>query len=83
MKTIEQAQNEHSLYKDGDGFSFRAGVEFAQRFIPIEEEMPPIKEYIIFKHHNGYEVMFFMSNYFREKYISYYPKGSWRPINIK
>lgn len=47
MKTIEQAQNEHSLYKDGDGFSFRAGVEFAQRFIPIEEEMPPAREEVI------------------------------------
>lgn len=47
MKTIEQAQNEHSLYKDGDGFSFRAGVEFAQRFIPIEEEMPPARKEVI------------------------------------
>ena len=36
MKTIEQAQDEHALYRDGDNFSFRAGVEFAQRWIPVE-----------------------------------------------
>jgi hypothetical protein len=86
MKTIKEGLDE-AYKKAGQnayfGNGFNSGVEFAQRFIPIEEKMPPIKKHIIFKHHNGYVVLFFMSNYFREKYISYYQKGSWRPINIK
>lgn len=50
MKTIEQASLENSklhycnafsdeLHKDAD-MDFRAGVEFAQRWIPVEEELP-------------------------------------------
>ena len=50
MKTIEEAQDEHSLYKDGDGFSFRAGVEFAQQWISIEDKLPPLNEYVLFKY---------------------------------
>ena len=58
MKTIEEAQDEHSLYKDGDGFSFRAGVEFAQQWISIEEELPEVKQYdyqVLAKSIYGYE----------------------------
>lgn len=47
MKTIEQAAKEYSDRVGGDNFakielqnSFEAGVEFAQTWIPIEEELP-------------------------------------------
>lgn len=52
MKTIEQASLENSklhytmafseeLHKDAD-IDFRNGVEFAQRWIPVDEELPEI-----------------------------------------
>ena len=72
--------------------SFKAGVEFAQRWIPIEEEEPPLYITVLVKLFNG--------RYFTAKYIksskcreddvwsdgfSYYPVNDthWRPINIK
>ena len=29
---------------------FTAGIEFAQRWIPIEEELPPIDEYVLIRY---------------------------------
>jgi hypothetical protein len=81
MKTIEQAQNEHMLYKDGDGFSFRAGAEFAQQWILIEEEFPDFEKWIILKNDNTYaaarihgdvDVKFIKMNF-----------THWRPIELK
>ena len=42
MKTIEQAANEHTSggWTDDKIVSFKAGVEFAQRWISVEEELP-------------------------------------------
>ena len=61
MKTIEEAAIEHmskinlsqenkQYICDGDfGISFHEGVEFAQRWIPVEEELPEIGEKVITK----------------------------------
>ena len=51
MKTIEEASKEYALSQHGKGFEgwpdfdytiddFKSGVEFAQRWIPVEEELP-------------------------------------------
>ena len=61
MKTIDKAANdfsedirENSLsgnnagkeqYKAGRKIGFKAGVEFAQRWIPVEEELPETNEF--------------------------------------
>ena len=52
MKTIEQALDE--AYNNAGsnayfGNGFRAGVEFAQRWIPVEEELPDIGEEVLVK----------------------------------
>ena len=95
MLTIEQALDE--AYKTAGssayfGNGFRAGVEFAQRWIPIKEEEPPLYITVLVKLFNG--------RYFTAKYIksskcreddvwsdgfSYYPVNDthWRPIELK
>ena len=42
MLTIEQAANEHTSggWTDDKIVSFKAGAAFAQRWIPVEEELP-------------------------------------------
>ena len=104
MKTIEQAAREHSrnltvtyetlknVTKEDFEKSFKAGSEFAQRWIPIEEEEPPLYITVLVKLFNG--------RYFTAKYIksskcreddvwsdgfSYYPVNDthWRPIELK
>jgi len=53
MKTIEQAANEHSNQFEKSGSvaysSFEQGAEFAQQFIPVEEEMPPAQTKVLAK----------------------------------
>ena len=56
MKTIEQAAKEYSDRVGGDNFakielqnSFEAGVEFAQTWIPVDEELPPVMIPVIAK----------------------------------
>ena len=52
MKTIKEAANEYSRRVSPQSdwtarnaeISFKAGVEFAQRWIPVEEELPEIGE---------------------------------------
>ena len=52
MKTTEEAAKEHCKNKQlftVSKKSFKAGVEFAQRWIPVEEELPPIGELVQIK----------------------------------
>ena len=61
MLTIEQAAREHSgnltithetlknVTKEDFERSFKAGVEFAQRWISVEEELPDIGEEVLVK----------------------------------
>jgi len=64
MKTIEEAAKEFSsktyltcneIDLNHDLDVFKAGVEFAQRWIPIEEELPP---YTTTNKHNAVNVKF-------------------------
>ena len=88
MKKIEQAANEHTSggWTDDKIVSFKAGVEFAQRWIPIEEELPTVNE-------EKYQVLvkFNMGQDFGTKYIfdsqdvEYINRHCthWRPITIE
>lgn len=56
MKTIEEAAIEHSesrakskIWQDEIAKDFNAGVEFAQRWIQVEEELPPVDIHITVK----------------------------------
>ena len=103
MKTIEEAAIEYAkieyedlYYNDSDEDSidvditikdFKAGVEFAQRWIPVEEELPekytpvlaydtyPTKCYVV-----KYDSVFgFMTNHFNQCV----KVTHWRPIELK
>ena len=90
MKTIEEAAHElwrkeyigeidHNEYDE----IFRSGVEFAQRWIPVKEELPPIREKVLglYKDYENMDYVFLV--YFRggEDELSFVTH--WRPINFK
>jgi len=59
MRTVTDAALENanevkmmSLH-DREFLAFTKGVEFAQRWIPIGEELPPLNEYVLFKYSEG------------------------------
>lgn len=57
MKTIEEAANESYLKAGHNAYfvnGFKAGVEFAQRWIPIDEELPPVSQQVIVKLKNNW-----------------------------
>ena len=57
MKTIEQVGNEAYLKAEHNAYfvnGFKAGVEFAQRWIPVEEELPKKLVQVIVKLENGW-----------------------------
>ena len=65
---------------------FEAGVEFAQRWIPVEEELPNPNSWIIVKKHNGLK----LGMYFNTDNQFLYGLDNqtnqithWRPIEIK
>ena len=95
MLTIEQALDE--AYKNAGsnayfGNGFRAGVEFAQRWISVEEEEPPLYITVLVKLFNG---RFFTAKYIKSSKCReddvwsdgffYYPVNDthWRPIELK
>ena len=94
METIEKAALEYAIQRQVDAEelkyigryqqSFKAGVEFAQRFIPIEEELPTELENVLFKsEYDGetlYEVGFLFSGKF---YVKNKIPTHWRPIELK
>ena len=55
MKTIEEASRDYALSRDDNDYTietemaFESGVEFAQRWITVEEELPEIGEKVITK----------------------------------
>ena len=97
MKTIDEAAQEYALGREDNDYTietemaFESGVEFAQRRIPVEEELPDEK--------NGYinkEVIAFTSDncahvLIYDDYIGWLPNGTdadidnithWRPIEL-
>ena len=93
MKTIEEAAIECanmyvSGYRDfypsneGDFIDvFESGVEFAQRWIPIEEELPPVSQQVIVKLKNDWHTCTWLLG---DGTFAYNVKPThWRPINLK
>ena len=57
MKTIEEALNiayDECKSNAYFGNGFKKGVEFAQRWIPVEEELPEKSKQVIVKLENGW-----------------------------
>ena len=95
MKTIEEALNiayDECKSNAYFGNGFKKGVEFAQRWIPVEEELPDEKNGCINK-----EVIAFTSDncayiLIYDDYLGWLPNGTdadidnithWRPLNLK
>ena len=102
MKTIEQAAQEYAKslnLKGHDSFDFetyakqdfKAGVEFAQRWISVNEELYPSNKQILIKTSNGciYDAV---HNCFDNKVVSWWSNSfeiikteitHWRPIELE
>jgi len=72
--------NKENLIKD-----FKAGVEFAQRWIPIEEELPPVNRTVLIEYDDAIVGVLKYKKYIG--FTSYRSDLSkithWRPINLK
>lgn len=85
FKTVEQASKEYAeSLEDNDytvetEFAFKAGVTFAQRWIPFDEEDPPMDVWIIVKFEEYYAVIHskYMFNEIKENFTH------WRLINLE
>ena len=91
MKTIEQAAKEFRAEFMADGshlercsdVSFKAGVEFAQRWIPVEEELPEENEVVLVK---GviYSLALYKGGKFNPDFmLKHEDVTHWRPIKLK
>ena len=93
MKTIEEAaidcangyvEGYRNFYpaNEGDFIDvFESGVEFAQRWIPIDEELPPVSQQVIVKLKNNWHACTWLLG---DGTFAYNIKPThWRPIEIK
>ena len=92
MKTIEEAASYHvDNLPNNPSFwdSFMAGVEFAQRWIPVSEELPVFGEVILFKPEESIvNVGFWWHDnlFWTINALNHYPSSTvthWRPIEVK
>ena len=96
MNTIAQALDE--AYNNAGsnayfGNGFKAGVEFAQRWIPVEEELPKIGEKVITKMTKDKRTSYGIATRIREEWeinahwidhtFSNMNITHWRPIELK
>jgi len=94
MKTIEEAAIEYAEKNKKTRLSnhitktdFKAGVEFAQRWIPVEEELPEDGGIVLVRSTNPKKpsTAFFTKGIFRCDFvgISHQQVTHWRPIELK
>ena len=101
MKTINDAAQEYAInkYEGCTGIiedtlvDFIAGAEFAQRWIPVEEELPRIGEKVITKMNKDKRTSYGIATRIREEWeidahwidhtFSYMNITHWRPIDLK
>ena len=101
MKTIEQAQEDYvnNTFIEPDTYigeiynAFKSGVEFAQRWIPIEEDLPEIGEMAITKMTKDKRTSYGIATRIREEWqinahwidhtFSNMTITHWRPIEYK
>ena len=89
MKTIEEAAKEYAkdkyLYIPDMVFQcenhFEAGVEFAQRWIPVEEELPEKLVQVIVKLANGWHTTTWITE--NGDFAFNVKPTHWRPIELK
>lgn len=99
MKTIEEASLENSklhyiqafseeLHKDAD-MDFRKGVEFAQQWISVSDELPEQYEEVLIKNNTKSYIGYLMgSNFFLNTMVKNYSViindvTHWRKIQLK
>lgn len=88
MKTIEEAakyysdanykENDYGLTNIASNHAFKAGVEFAQRWIPVEEELPNECTFVLTKYKNTYSV-----SWYDGQFNEMYNPTHWRQIELK
>lgn len=94
MKTIDEVSKEYAenksssdVFKESHEKDFKAGVEFAQRWIPVEEELPPLGVLLQVKGIAGkgsLEYDFAKFEFRKGLCNSHLIKSThWRPIEIK
>ena len=96
MKTIEDALNiayDECKSNAYFGNGFKKGVEFTQRWIPVEEELPPIGEKVITKMTKDKRTAYGIATRIREEWeinahwidhtFSHMNITHWRPIELK
>lgn len=84
MKTIDEAASDYSCRKDNESESymgFKSGVEFAQRWIPVNDELPECGTEIIVKNEHRKEVRKIGSIYDIKDITEF--ATHWRPIELK
>lgn len=90
MKTIHDAATERSIYYESNTYcDFTAGVEFAQQWISVEDELPStlngfINKMVLIKSPNGQVIETAKYSSEKQKWlytsISNRHPASWRPI---
>ena len=100
MKTIEEEAKEFSNtkgiqscklmreveYDTGRFVGFKAGIKFAQRWIPIEEELPESDgKYLVLRSNGDWTSTYFQksTNSFANYYSDLHYFTHWRQIEIK
>ena len=88
MKTVEEAAKRYANTKSSsDVFieshikDFKAGVEFAQRWIPVEEELPEKLVQVIVKLENGWHTTTWITE--NGDFAFNVKPTYWRPIELK
>ena len=64
---------------------FKAGVEFAERWIPVTEELPKHNENVLIKYKNMIfdEMLVDICDAWEARFIEEYNVEFWRPIDLK
>ena len=94
MKTIEEESHEFAVKVGGDDFAkiemelaFEAGAEFAQRWIPIEDNnLPEVDgKYLVLRSNGDWTSTYFQksTNTFANYYSDMHRFTHWRPIELK
>ena len=85
MKTIEDAANAYAKYITDNGYNtrtelaFKEGVEFAQRWISVEEELPQIGEMVLTKMEKKHGDTWVQNYYSTATRLE--NKGEWQDVN--
>ena len=97
MKTIEKAALEYAIQRQVDAEelkyigryqqSFKAGVEFAQRWVSVEEELPPIGVPVTCKYNMFGKECYWSGTFYTEERLMHFIKKHlmithWRLIEL-